>query len=43
MDNNYNYTIEELLEEAKNDASWEPDARKREMLVIQLKAALEHV
>jgi len=43
MENNYDYTIKELLEEAKKDPSWEPDAGKREHLVMQLKAALEHV
>ena len=37
------YTIEELLEEAANDPSWESDAAKREMLVKQLRSALENV
>ena len=43
MDNEYDYTIEELLEEAKNDPGWEADAEKRNMLVKQLQIALESV
>ena len=43
MDDNYKYSIEELLSEAKNDPSWEPDDKKREALVKQLKEILERI
>ena len=43
MSDNYDYTIEELLEEAKNDPEWEADAEKRESLVNRLKVILESV
>ena len=43
MNDNDEYTIDELLEEAKNDPSWEPDAVKRATLVAQLKRELSHV
>ena len=41
MDDNFDYTIEELLEDAKKDSSWEPDAEKRNKLVNRLKEVLE--
>ena len=37
------YTIEELLEEAKNDPNWEPDANKRAVLTAQLKRILSSI
>ena len=36
----YDYSIKELLEEAKNDPSWEPDGNKRAELTSVLFAAL---
>ena len=41
MDSNYDYTIEELLEEAKNDPGWELDAEKRTTLVDLLQTFLD--
>ena len=32
----YDYSIKELLEEAKNDPSWEPDEKNREDLTAEL-------
>lgn len=43
MENNYEYTINDLLEEAINDPNWEPDAEKRETLVNQLKTVLINI
>ena len=43
MDDNNDYTIEELLEEAKNDPGWEPDAEKRAALVEQLKRTISYI
>ena len=43
MAENYDYTIEEIMEKAKNDPEWEPDPEKREILVNQLRTALAHV
>ena len=40
MNDDNDYTIDELLEEAVNDQSWEPDAEKRAALVAQLRGAL---
>ena len=34
------YTLKDLLEQAKDDPSWEPDAKKREELVKALETAL---
>jgi len=33
MNDDFEYTLHELLDEAKKDASWEPDEKKREELV----------
>jgi len=33
MDDERNYTLDELLDEAKDDPVWEPDKQKREELV----------
>ena len=41
MDDYCEYTFEELLEDAKNDPSWEPDPEKREMLARRLKTIVE--
>ena len=40
---NQDYSILELLEEAKNDPSWEPDPEKRAELTTQLKRAISYV
>ena len=32
----YEYTVKELLEEAQNDPSWEPDEEKRKQLTAIL-------
>ena len=37
------YTITELLEEAKNDPSWEPDPEKRAELTTELKRVINHM
>ena len=29
MENEYDYTLDDLLEAARNDSSWEPDEQKR--------------
>ena len=34
------YTLNELLEQAKNDESWEPDEKVREQLVTELERVL---
>ena len=33
MSDDLDYTLAELLDEAKKDASWEPDEKRREELV----------
>jgi len=43
MDDNHEYTVAELLEQAENDPNWEPDAEKRETLVRQLKGLIAGV
>ena len=43
MGNDYEFTINELLEEAKKDPSWEPDAEKRAKLVNRLIEVLDDV
>lgn len=43
MNENVDYSVEELLEEAKNDESWEADAEKRAALVSQLKRLISYV
>ena len=40
MSEKYDYTIAELLEQAKNDPSWEPDEERRAALVAALQATL---
>ena len=40
MSNEYDYTFDELLEQAKNDPSWEPDEKKRAELTAALAVAL---
>jgi len=40
MAENEEYTLEELLEQAKNDPSWEPDEQKRAELTMGLLFAL---
>lgn len=37
------YTLKELLEEARKDASWEPDDEKRNMLVDVLLMYLDRM
>ncbi|MDR1204658.1 MAG: hypothetical protein LBL26_04140 [Peptococcaceae bacterium] len=39
----YDYTLEELLERAKKDESWEPDEKKREQLVRELERTLNYL
>jgi len=39
-DKNYDYTIAELMEQAKNDPSWEPDAERREAVIRQMQTSL---
>ena len=39
-DNNYEYTISELLEEAKNDPDWEPETERRAEIVKQMYTSL---
>ena len=36
MDKELDYTLEDLLEQAKKDASWESDEKKREELTTAL-------
>ena len=43
MSDNTDYTIPELLEEAKNDPGWEADAEKRAALVAQLERLLSYI
>jgi hypothetical protein len=43
MNEEYDYTIDELFEEAKNDPSWEPDEEKREELTAELRGAISRV
>ena len=43
MTEDCDYTIEELLELARNDAGFEPDAEKREKMVGQLKGILANI
>jgi len=43
MTDNTDYTIDELLEEAKKDPGWEPDPDKREILVGQLERFIESI
>ena len=40
MSEDTDYTLEDLLEQAKNDPSWEADEKKRAELVAALAAAL---
>ena len=40
MDKEYNYDLEDLLEQAKKDASWEPDEKKREQITNALAESL---
>ena len=40
MDKQYDFDLEDLLEQAKKDASWEPDEKKREKLTKSLAEAL---
>jgi len=42
MNDDNDYTIIELLEEAKNDPDWEPDAEKRETLAAQLRRVINY-
>ena len=37
------YSIEELLDKAENDPTWEPDGEKRAKLVAQLKRILSYI
>ena len=34
------YTLAELLEQAKNDPSWEPDEARREVVVRQMQTSI---
>ena len=43
MDENLEYTLEELLEQARNDESWEPDEEKRKVLVAELERTLNYL
>jgi hypothetical protein len=43
MNEERNYTLKDLLEQAKNDESWEPDEKKRERLVKELERALDYL
>ena len=44
-DNNGNieFTLKDLLEQARNDESWEPDRKKREQLTAELERALNYL
>ena len=37
------YTLRDLLEQAKNDESWEPDEKKRELYANALERALNNL
>ena len=39
----YEYTLRELLEQAKKDESWEPDEKIREQLVAALARSLSNL
>ena len=43
MNDNDNFTVQELLEEAKNDPSWESDPEERATLTEQLKRILNYI
>ena len=43
MSNDINFTLNELLDEAKRDASWEPDEKTREELVELLKKSTSNL
>jgi hypothetical protein len=40
MNEQNDYTLDELFEKAKDDPSWEPDAQKRKELIDELRAAV---
>ena len=40
MNEEYDYTLEDLLEQAKNDESWESDEKKRAELTAAFAAFL---
>jgi len=39
----YDYTLDDLLETARSDAGFEPDAEKREKMIDQLKEVLTNI
>lgn len=43
MNEQQDYSLKELLEQAKNDESWEPDEKMRERLVKELERALDYL
>jgi hypothetical protein len=43
QDNALEYTLKDLLEQAKDDESWEPDKEKRERFVAELERALNYL
>jgi len=42
-EDNSEYSLQDLLEQAKDDESWEPDREKREQLVKELERALNYL
>ena len=40
MSNETDYTLEDLMEQARNDDSWEPDPKKREEITKAFAVAL---
>lgn len=43
MSDNNDYEIKELLDEARDDTSWEPDAEKRAALVARLEMVISYI
>jgi len=43
MEENMDYSLKDLLEQAKNDESWEPDEEKRKQLVAELERTLNYL
>jgi len=40
MNDEYDYTLDDLLEQAQDDPSWEPDAAKRAEMIGALRGSL---
>ena len=43
MEDASDYTLKDLLEQAKNDESWEPDEEKRKQLAAELERTLNYL